>query len=95
MRKGLSFLAVAVGVLTACLAGFFLAVSVMYSSRVAKLHLSDMPQTRLERLVKTGYVDGLRADFDRVVATTNASMATTDNRMVNMRTPRARSLVSL
>jgi len=93
--KMLSLAAAAVGVVTACLAGFFFSVTVIYSSQVATLHLSDMPQTRLERLVKTGDVDGLRADFDRVVKTSNASIAAASNLMVNLRTLSFFTLLSL
>lgn len=84
--KLLSFIAASISALTACLAAFLLCASNLYVSRLTKLHFEDMPQTRVERLVKAGDVDGLRADFDRALTACNASFDATANVATNLRT---------
>ncbi|MBL9145491.1 MAG: hypothetical protein JNM99_17575 [Verrucomicrobiaceae bacterium] len=84
--KLISIAAILVSILTLCVAVFLLCSASSVAPSLSSAHLRDMPQQRLERLIKAGDVESLRTDFDRLVKAVNEGLDATENLMINLRT---------
>ena len=92
--KRISIVAILVSVLTVGVAAFLFCSALLFAPRISSARLMNVPQERLERLVRAGDIEALRTDFDRVVRAVNAGLVATDNLMTNLMTLSILTLVS-